>query len=477
MAHSLSTQLAQVDRRPIKSPLGGARQGGGAAGATDRTTRYGYDDLGRLTTATDGTTLDANGMPTGATCTRTYAFDANSNRTALTQAPTAGAPAGTCPTSVPATDSYGYDTADRLQPTAAGTPRASLRYDALGRTRTLPAADTADGSADVTIDYYVDDLVKNLTQGTKTSTFALDAAARRAVRTDTGAANPAVSYYSGDDDSPDVVKETDNSYTRNIASFSGMDAIVTRAGTAGAAVTLQLANLHGDISATVAVTASSAADLKVTETTEYGETRTQPAAGSTSARYGWLGTHQRDSSTPGGLILMGVRLYSAGLGRFLSVDPILGGNADDYVYPSDPVNELDLDGKKSWWAKQWSKAKRNYKKVALVGARVLSTASTLVSLCPLPQCTMASAAMGVAAAGAYLVAGQKETALKQLGATAASLIVGRLRIFKIRTVGKRAAAPKRTQFTYQEVAGVRSLALSATSGKAFCGTYYPVYCG
>jgi hypothetical protein len=44
--------------------------------------------------------------------------------------------------------------------------------------------------------------------------------------------------------------------------------------------------------------------------TEYGHPRTQPAAGSTLSRYGWLGTHQRGASTPGGLTLTGMRLYT-----------------------------------------------------------------------------------------------------------------------------------------------------------------------
>ncbi|MDQ3326792.1 MAG: hypothetical protein M3529_14075 [Actinomycetota bacterium] len=48
----------------------------------------------------------------------------------------------------------------------------------------------------------------------------------------------------------------------------------------------------------------------MTETTEYGQPRTQPAAGSTLPRYGWLGTHQRDASAPGGLTVMGMRLYT-----------------------------------------------------------------------------------------------------------------------------------------------------------------------
>ena len=44
-----------------------------------------------------------------------------------------------------------------------------------------------------------------------------------------------------------------------------------------------------------------------TETTEYGHPRDTTTP---TARYGWLGTHQRATDTPAGLTLMGVRLYN-----------------------------------------------------------------------------------------------------------------------------------------------------------------------
>jgi hypothetical protein len=46
---------------------------------------------------------------------------------------------------------------------------------------------------------------------------------------------------------------------------------------------------------------------------------------------------------------MGVRLFSPVTGRFLSPDPVYGGNANSYEYcTGDPVNCTDLDGRASW---------------------------------------------------------------------------------------------------------------------------------
>lgn len=63
------------------------------------------------------------------------------------------------------------------------------------------------------------------------------------------------------------------------------------------------------------------------------------------------------------LLLMGVRLYNPGTGRFTAVDPEDGGSDAAYAYPTDPVNSFDLDGKR--W--NWRKAAR----VGVIGAGIV----------------------------------------------------------------------------------------------------------
>jgi hypothetical protein len=67
-----------------------------------------------------------------------------------------------------------------------------------------------------------------------------------------------------------------------------------------------LANLHGDTVATQTTATGNTTLASYSETDEYGA----PVVGTTPGRYGYLGTHQRSSDGPGGLTLMGARLYN-----------------------------------------------------------------------------------------------------------------------------------------------------------------------
>lgn len=286
---------------------------------TQGTHAYGYDKAGRLVTAQE--------TPTGGSCTtRLYSYDEDSNRTKLTtRSPELG---GACASSGGTSQSYTYDTADRL--TGSG-----IVYDSFGRITSLPGAYA--GGKTLESSYFSNDMVASQSQGGVTNSFGLDAAGRQRQRLQEGGLmGTEIFHYDGSSDVP-AWTERGSTWTREIAGLGGELAAIQES---GSEPVLQLCNIHGDIVATAALDPS-VTKLKATFSfDEFGN----PVSGEAS-RFGWLGGKQRRTELPSGVIQMGVRSYVPGIGRFISKDPVRGGSANAYDYANaDPVNHFDLAG-------------------------------------------------------------------------------------------------------------------------------------
>ncbi|MER6400103.1 ricin-type beta-trefoil lectin domain protein [Kitasatospora sp. NPDC001603] len=294
------------------------------------TRTYQYDRLGRLVKAEQST------VATGCV-TRQYTFDAHSNRLSKQTSPMGTS--GECGMAGAVAESHTYDSADRL--TDAG-----FTYDAFGRT-----VKTATGATNT---YWANDRVAAQEKGDTKQEWAVDAAHRLTSFTTSkkqadgswANATSKLNHYGDDSDEVrwTVEDTTQGTLTRNVSGPDG-DLVATTSKTGD--VQLQLTNLFGSV---VITTDTALTKPVVLDFDEFGI----PQDGQAGVRYGWLGGKQRSAEAQDGDILMGARLYSPALGRFLQIDPMPGGNASAYDYcTGDPVNCTDLDG--NWGMPKWLK--------------------------------------------------------------------------------------------------------------------------
>lgn len=308
---------------------------------------YSYDRAGRLTRVDDRT-----GSTTGGVCTtRTYTFDPNGNRTGQTSA--TGTPGQECPDTGAATISREYDAADR--PVTGGNAHGAYVYDELGRQLTIPATDTPHpGDGDITLGYYDTDAARTITQGSITHTFSLDVAGRRLTdqHTTVGETAQLDRHYTDASDNPGWSLDVRNGVattTRYASGIAGDLGITYTTKDGQTTVEAALASPRGHINTTITIPATGNVEGINTwnDYTEYGTPTAEPsttAGGTTGIGYGWHGTAER-ATTDTGLTLMGARLYAASTGHFTSPDPVYGGNETAYLYPGNPIDASDLDGR------------------------------------------------------------------------------------------------------------------------------------
>ncbi len=278
-----------------------------------------------------------------------------------------------------------YDGAERVQTGANG--QGAYVYDVFGRQTSVPGVDTvvgADGGA-LSVGYFDNDLAHSITHGDAATTFALDAAQRRAAQTTVTAGSRTIveRHYTDSSDNPGWATPTtghgDPVVSRYVSGINGdLAATVT-----GSRATLDVVDPLGSIATTVTLDGATRTVAGLGVYDEYGNAITSgPSTGAVS--YGWLGGKERAADSSG-LVLMGVRLYNSVTGLFTSVDPVEGGNETVNGYPNDPVNKLDLDGR-SW---------RKILKGAIIGASVVGALACGASI----VCGVAVGA--VAGAGIY----------------------------------------------------------------------------
>jgi RHS repeat-associated protein len=294
------------------------------------TTAYTYDTLGRLETWTDsGNVLHR------------YSFDLESNRTKQVDGPTTthqytyAGDATSRLLTVDTTNAYSYDpagTGDVVgRPADGSRPAQTLTWDSSGSLATVTAAD----SSSVTFSRDALGRVRERVQRDGTPTHAITA--------DT------VYRFSGDGDSPSY--EVDQHSGGAKKSFLDGAAVVY-AGDRTGTPTFLFSDVHGNTVATADQNGTAMGTIATYDPVGAPVT----ANGSNPTSFGFVGKFEKYSDPFASLVLMGARPYDPALGRFLAVDPVPGGSANDYDFVNqDPINGYDLNGQAPWdhWSCDW----------------------------------------------------------------------------------------------------------------------------
>ncbi len=177
--------------------------------------------------------------------------------------------------------------------------------------------------------------------------YERDVQGRIASRYEGGLSTNSVWYcFTGASDTPDFTRDANWAITEKYLELPGGVVLTIRPlQTGNAQKTYSLPNLHGDV---FAATNTAGAQNATYQYDPFGQTVGTANPNNTAAgtSYGWVGQHEKKSETDLAIkpMQMGDRVYLPNVGRFASVDPMEGGTPNNYAYPPDPINDMDLAG-------------------------------------------------------------------------------------------------------------------------------------